>query len=207
MIEIQYIIITKIGNNWCNWGLAYYSKTSVSLLPVEVRIFTIFTRRENLLFLYSPKILLKKTMSRVLLHKLTGPLLVKKSPSLYGNRRFITVFTRARHCSISSDQSSPYPHPTSSRTILILCNIFLCPIHATCLAHFILIDLITRSIWWWIQIIKILLLQSSLLHCLFPLRPECHHPILENPQPVFLSRCLTKFNTYTNRQNYSSLYF
>jgi len=131
----------------------------------------------------------KTLWSRVILDKLIDSLLVKKFPPLCGNRRFITVFTRAHHCSLPSDHSSLYPHPTFWRTILIL-YIILCPIHATCLAHFILIDLITKSIWWWIQIIKILIMQSSLLpRYLFPLRPKCHHPILEHPQPVFLPHC------------------
>ena len=46
--------------------------------------------------------------------KLTGFQLVKKFPALYGTRRFITAFTRAR-----SNQSIP-PHSTSLRSILIL---------------------------------------------------------------------------------------
>ena len=39
--------------------------------------------------------------SRVLLEKLTGLQLVKKFPALYGTRKFITVFTSARHLSLS----------------------------------------------------------------------------------------------------------
>jgi len=35
--------------------------------------------------------------SRVILGKLTGLQLVKKFPAFYGNRRFITAFTSARH--------------------------------------------------------------------------------------------------------------
>jgi hypothetical protein len=38
--------------------------------------------------------------SRVLLDKLTVTQLVKKLPAFYGNRRFITVFTTARHWSL-----------------------------------------------------------------------------------------------------------
>jgi hypothetical protein len=38
--------------------------------------------------------------SRVVLEKLTGSQLVKKFPAVYGNRRFITAFTRARHLSL-----------------------------------------------------------------------------------------------------------
>ena len=60
--------------------------------------------------------------NRALLEKLTGSQLVKKFPAFYGNRRFITTFTRVRHTSLSwatSTQSIP-PHPTSWRYILIL---------------------------------------------------------------------------------------
>ena len=38
--------------------------------------------------------------SRVLLEKLTGLQLVKKFPSFYGTRRFITALTTARHLSV-----------------------------------------------------------------------------------------------------------
>jgi hypothetical protein len=56
------------------------------------------------------------------LEKLTSLQLVKKFLAFYGTRRFITVFTSARHLSLSwasSVQSIP-PHPTSWRFILIL---------------------------------------------------------------------------------------
>ena len=43
---------------------------------------------------------------RVLLEKLTGSQLVKKFPSFYGIRRFITAFTTARHLSLSMEH--PY---------------------------------------------------------------------------------------------------
>jgi hypothetical protein len=39
--------------------------------------------------------------SRVLPEQLTDPQLLKKLPALYGNRRFITVFTRARDLALS----------------------------------------------------------------------------------------------------------
>ena len=60
--------------------------------------------------------------SRVNFEKLTGSLLVKKFPTLYGTRRFITTFTRVRHLSLSwarSIQSMP-PHFTSWRSMLTL---------------------------------------------------------------------------------------
>ena len=56
------------------------------------------------------------------LEKLTGSQLVKKFPAFYGNRRFITAFTRARHLSLSWAKSiwSMPPHTTSWESILIL---------------------------------------------------------------------------------------
>jgi hypothetical protein len=39
--------------------------------------------------------------SRVRLEKLTGSQIVKKFPTFYGTRRFITAFTNARHLSLS----------------------------------------------------------------------------------------------------------
>ena len=59
---------------------------------------------------------------RVLLEKLTGLQLVKKFPTFYGTRKFITALTSVRHLSLSwaSPIQSTYPHPTSWRSILIL---------------------------------------------------------------------------------------
>jgi hypothetical protein len=48
--------------------------------------------------------------------------LLKNFPAFYGTRRFITVFTRALHWSLSWARSiqSPPPHPISLSSILIL---------------------------------------------------------------------------------------
>ena len=119
-------------------------------------------------------------LSRVL-EKLTGSQLVKKFPSFYGTRRFITAFTNTSHLSLSaasSVQSIP-PHPTSWRSILILhshlrlglpsclfpsgfpTNILdtplLSPIRATCPAQLILLDYPNNS-GWGVQIIKLLIM-------------------------------------------------
>ena len=114
-----------------------------------------------LTFLLTPR-------SRFVLEKLTGFQLVKKFPAFYGTRRFITALTSVRHLSLSwaSPIQSTYPHPTSWRSILILsthlrlglpsglfpssfhtknlCAPLSSTIRATCPAHLILLDFITR---------------------------------------------------------------
>ena len=108
--------------------------------------------------------------SRVLLEKLTGLQLVKKFPAFHGTRMFITALTSVRHLSLSWARpiQSIYPHPTSWRSVLILSTHlrlglpsgflpscfpsktlytpFSSSIHATCPAHLILLDFITRTI-------------------------------------------------------------
>ena len=99
-----------------------------------------------------------------------GLQLVKKFPAFHGTRRFITALTSVRHLSLSwaSPIQSIYPHPTSWRPSLILSTLlrlglssglfpsgfptktlytpFSSPIRATCPAHLILLDFITRTI-------------------------------------------------------------
>ena len=107
---------------------------------------------------------------RVLIEKLTGLQLVKKLPAFHGTRSFITALTSVRHLSLSwaSPIQSIYPHPTSWRSVLILSvhlrlglprgllpsgyltkTLYIplsSPIRATCPAHLILLDFITRAI-------------------------------------------------------------
>ena len=107
---------------------------------------------------------------RVFLEKLTGLQLVKKFPAFHGTRRFITALTSVRHLYLSwaSPIQSIYPHPTSWRSVLILSTHLRLslpsgllpsgfptktlytplssPIRATCPAHIILLDFITRTI-------------------------------------------------------------
>jgi len=106
----------------------------------------------------------------VLPEKTSVPQLIKKFPSFYGTRRFITTFPSARHLSLSSASSiqSIPPHPTSWRSILILSShlrlglasvifhsgfptkilytLLFSPIRATCPAYLILLNFITRKI-------------------------------------------------------------
>ena len=60
--------------------------------------------------------------SRVLLEKLTASAASQEIPHIFGNRRFITVFTSARHLSLSwvNCIQPPQPPQTSWRSILIL---------------------------------------------------------------------------------------
>jgi len=107
---------------------------------------------------------------RVLLEKLIGLQLVTKFPAFHGTRRFITALTRVRHLSLSwvSPILSIYTHSTFWRSILILSTHLRLglpsgllpssfpiktlytplpsPIRATCPAHLILLDFITRTI-------------------------------------------------------------
>ena len=107
---------------------------------------------------------------RVLLEQLTGLLLVEKFPAFHGTRRFITALTSVRHLFLSwaSPILSIYPHPTSWSSIVILSThlrlglpsglfpsgfpaktpytTLSSPIRATCPAHLILLDFITRTI-------------------------------------------------------------
>ena len=107
---------------------------------------------------------------RVLLEKTTGLQLVKKFPAFHGTRRFITALTSVRHLSLTwaSPIQSIYPHPTSWKSILILSTHLRLglpsglfpsgfptktlytplssPIRATCPAHLILLDFITRTL-------------------------------------------------------------
>ena len=117
-----------------------------------------------------PNVYLLTPWCRVLLEKLIGLHLVKKFLAFHGTRRFITALTSVRQLSLSwaSPIQSIYTHPTSWRSVLILSahlrlglpsgllpsgfptktlyNPLSSTIRATCPAHLILLDFITRTI-------------------------------------------------------------
>ena len=107
--------------------------------------------------------------SRVLPKKLSGPYLLKKFPTFHGTRKFITTFTTASHLSPSwpkSIQSMPPSHFLNNHFNIIIPFTYRsseesptfrpphktlyahlpAPVRATCSAHFILLNFITRTI-------------------------------------------------------------
>jgi hypothetical protein len=93
------------------------------ILAVSLSVSNVSLRIMSHLFTY----LLLTSWSSVLHEKLTGLQLVKKFPAFYGTRRFITIFTIARHLSLSwanSIQSiPPLPEYPSNLMSLFRCSV------------------------------------------------------------------------------------
>ena len=118
-----------------------------------------------------PPVLIHTPYSTAILDKQTGCQLVKKYPAFYGTRRIINVLTSARQLPLSwasKIQSIPptsyflkiqyYPSIYSWVSQMVyffqvpptktLYTLLHSPISATCSAHLILLDFITRKLYW-----------------------------------------------------------
>jgi hypothetical protein len=149
---------------------------------------------------------------------------VEKFPEFHGNRRFITVFTTARHMALSWTRStqSTSSQLTYLRLILILSShlrlsrpsrLFasgfptttlyvplLSPISATCRRRFKALYLITRIILRE-EYISWRKLRNFLQSPVTPLRPEYlpQYPVLEYSHPMFLPQVLeNRFHSHLN---------
>jgi hypothetical protein len=89
---------TFLQSPFCNAGLQQNvcagSWASTSQVEVAGKTICLVFRRQT-------ELVIVTQISRGLPKKLTGLQLVKKFPSFYGTRRFITAFTTARHLSLS----------------------------------------------------------------------------------------------------------
>jgi hypothetical protein len=150
---------------------------------------------------------------RVLLEKLIFVQLVKKFPSFYGTRRFITMFTRARHWSLSWVRwiQSTSSHPVSIYILIPSSHLRLglqsclfpsCLPTETLYAFFIPPACHMSACFiklWSCHIMN----SSPAFRCLLLLMSKyCpQHPVLKDPQSVFSVVCETKFYTHTKHAN------
>ena len=109
-VEFFTCLTVQAGRFW-----SFRAQTSVQFRVILGEVLSLHVKSPCNIYLLTP-------WSRALLEKLTGFHLVKKFPAFYGTRRFITVFTSARHLSLSWTCSiqSILQHYTSWRSILIL---------------------------------------------------------------------------------------
>jgi len=91
----------------------------------------------------------------------------------------------------------PHQNPVYASPLPYTCHMPR-PFQPSCFDH-------PNNIWWALQIIKLLIMQSPLPCYLLPLGPKYppKHPILKHPQPIFLSQCerpsFTPLNNITQK--------
>jgi len=93
--------MAQLGSHWNDFHeIVYLSIFRKSIWKIQVEL---TAKKYNGYFVWCSYLLtyLLTPWSRVLLEKLTGLHLVKKFPTFYGTRRFITAFTSARHLFLS----------------------------------------------------------------------------------------------------------
>ena len=75
-------------------GTQFLDCPAVTVLTLQLQLLSVTFVTSEYTYLLTP-------WSRVLLEKLASLQLVKKFPSFYGTRRFLTALTSARHLSLS----------------------------------------------------------------------------------------------------------
>ena len=152
---------------------------------------------------------------------------MQKFPAFYGTRRFITEFTSFFHLSLAQTRAIQSMAPShflnihfhifSHLRLRLPSGLFtsglptktlwahLQPPHTCHMSHPSHSSWFDdpNNVWWWVQIIKLLDMQSSPL----PYYLLSLGPILEHPQPVFFAQFEhPSFTPIHNRQNYSFVY-
>ena len=150
----------------------------------------------------------------VLLGKLTVQL-IKRFPAFGETRSFTATFTKSMTSTYPEpDQSSPFPHPISWKSILILSShlwgglpsglfppdfptkTLHAPLpsygsHAPTISFLLFCDHWNNT-WWAVQVMKVHFMYSpSVTWYRVPLRPKYlpHHLTFEHPQPMFVPQC------------------
>jgi hypothetical protein len=143
-------------------GRFYWLQSRQGLFGEEGKIFAWLLGSQRPQLSYNSWYVIPTPWSRVLPEKLTNPQMLKKFPAFYGTRMFITAFTRARqqwsilisHLRLSLPSGL---RPSGGLTKTLYASL----LRATCSSYLILLWFDhPNDIWWGVQIIKPLVMQS-----------------------------------------------